>query len=394
MSRSCHFFVLERRVHQQSVHLLACALLFFVAPASGADEPLKADLFTRGAESYDTYRIPSVIVTREGSVLAFCEGRRLSRSDSGDIDLLLKRSTDGGLTFGPPQVIWNDGANTCGNPCPVVDHANGVIWLLMTHNLGHDNEEAIKKRTAEGTRTVWLTKSNDDGKTWIKPQEITAALKKPEWTWYATGPGAGVQLRGGRLVIPCDHWDGEEFSHVIMSDDHGETWQLGGVAGPGCNECEVVELAGGTLLLNMRNYKPQRSNRAVATSNDRGQTWSAVRLDPTLIEPTCHASIRRYSWPNAAQKSRILFSNPASRTERANLKIRLSYDECQSWPESKVLHGGPAAYSCLAVLPDGTILCLYENGEKGAYEKITLARFTLDWLTDGRDRPAAPRATP
>ena len=356
------------------------------AASNTISAPLLADLFSAGTDGYHTYRIPSVIVTAKGSVLAFCEGRKNGAGDAGDIDLLMKRSVDGGGTFGGQQLIWDEGANSCGNPCPVIDQSTGTIWLLMTHNLGHDRESAIVARTSEGGRTVWITRSTDDGLTWARPVQITDAVKRPQWTWYATGPGAGIQLRSGRLVIPCDHFSDDHFSHVIFSDDHGASWQIGGVAGPGGNECEVVELSDGRLLLNMRNYRPQKSSRAIAISEDQGETWSALALDPVLIEPTCQASIRRYS-AGASGKNRILFSNPASNRARENLTIRLSTDDCQSWAESKLLQGGPSAYSCLAVLANGSILCFYERGEKHPYEKLTMARFTLEWLTDGRDRP-------
>ncbi len=364
---------------------IAAALLFLHAASVTGAEPEKVDVFTSGRDGYKSYRIPSVIVTPKGTVLTFCEGRKHGSGDAGDIDLMIKRSTDGGRTFSPQQIVWDDAENTCGNPCPVVDRTTGTIWLLMTHNLGKDTEHHIDKGTAQSTRTVWLSHSTDDGMTWAKPVEITSSVKKPEWTWYATGPGAGIQTRAGRLVIPCDHRNKGEFSHVIYSDDHGKTWQIGGISDPGGNECEVVELADGKLLLNMRNYKPQRSNRAIATSSDDGLTWSGSRLDPVLIEPTCQASLQRYSWSEAG-KSRILFSNPATQKKRENLTVRLSYDECETWPESKVLHPGPAAYSSIASLPDGTALCFFENGEKNPYEKITLARFGIDWLTGGKDQ--------
>lgn len=361
------------------------ALVSLVAATLHAGEPELTPVFLPGADGYQSYRIPSVIVTKKGTVLAFAEGRVKGASDTGDIDLLLKRSTDGGRTFSPQQVVWNDAENTCGNPCPVVDQKTGTIWLLMTHNLGTDHESAIKNRTAAGTRTVWVTKSDDDGATWSKPLDITATTKKPEWTWYATGPGAGIQMRSGRMVIPCDHRNDAEYSHVIYSDDQGASWKLGGVSDPGGNECEVVELTNGSLLLNMRNYRPQKSSRAIATSTDAGVTWSSSKLDPVLIEPTCQASIRRHSWPEQG-KSRVLFSNPAAQKARENLTVRISYDECQTWAVSKILHAGPAAYSSLAVLPDGNILCLFEKGEKKPYEQITLARFDLEWLTDGADK--------
>ncbi|MGV3532470.1 MAG: sialidase family protein [Chthoniobacteraceae bacterium] len=361
---------------------LAFLFIATLSSSAGADFT-RTTLFQQGADGYHTYRIPSVTVTPKGTVLAFCEGRKNSGSDTGDIDLLLKRSVDGGRTFGEQVVLWDDGENTCGNPCTVIDRETGTIWLLLTHNLGGDNEKAITSKEATGTRTVWVTKSTDDGATWDAPKEITTTTKKPEWTWYATGPGAGIQLRDGRLIIPCDHRTDGWFSHVIYSDDHGATWHLGGVAGPGSNECEAVELEDRTLLLNMRNYAPEKSARTVSRSTDRGMTWSAPVKDPVLIEPTCQASIRRYSWA-ADGRSRILFSNPAS-TKRENLTVRLSYDECATWTVSKVLEPGAAAYSSLAVDGEGGILCLFEKGGKKGIEKIELARFTLGWLTDGQD---------
>jgi len=345
----------------------------------------QVDVYISGQHGYHTYRIPSVIVTPKGTVLAFCEGRKHSRSDTGDIDLLVRRSEDGGRSFSAQQVVWDDGPNTCGNPCPVVDQKTGVIWLLMTHNLGVDSEPQIVARKSQGTRTVWLTHSTDDGRSWAKPVEITQQVKKPEWSWYATGPGAGIQLRTGRLLIPCDHIadSGEWASHVIYSDDGGKTWRLGGSAGPKTNECEVVELADGRLMLNMRNYNRQHTCRAVAFSADGGLTWTPVSYDPALPEPVCQASIRRYSLadPNRpGSKNRILFSNPADPQQRQKMTLRLSEDEGKTWPMAKVLWPGPAAYSCLAVLPDGTVLCLYERGEKHPYERISLARIPANQL--------------
>ncbi|NUQ65797.1 MAG: exo-alpha-sialidase [Pirellulales bacterium] len=342
-----------------------------------ARRPEQVEVYTSGRDGYHTYRIPSVVVTDRGTVLAFCEGRKLGSGDAGDIDLLVKRSIDGGRTFGPQQIVWDDEANTCGNPCPVIDHTTGTIWLLLTHNLGTDREPEIIARTSKGTRTVWLAKSTDDGLTWSKPVEITRVAKLPNWTWYATGPGAGIQLKSGRLVIPCDHIEAETglyFSHVLYSDDHGASWRLGGSAGPLTNECEAVELADGSLMLNMRNYDPKHRARAVSRSTDGGLTWSPVVHDTTLVEPICQASIRRYSLARNGGKDCILFSNPAEPAARKEMTLRVSDDEGKTWPTSRVLWHGPAAYSCLAVLNDGTILCLYERGLKGPYENITLAR--------------------
>ncbi len=334
-------------------------------------------VFTAGEGGYHTYRIPSLIVTKEGTLLAFCEGRKNGRGDAGDIDLLLRRSTDGGKTWGKTQVVWDDGTNTCGNPCPVVDAATGTIWLLLTHNLGKDTEAEIVGGTGDGSRTVWVSKSTDDGVTWAKPVEITRDVKKPEWTWYATGPGIGIQTKSGRLVIPCDSKSEKgkvRESHVIFSDDHGKTWKLGGVVGPGCNESQVAELDDGTLLLNMRSFQGN-NRRLIATSKDGGATFTKPVADPALIEPVCQASLVRVP----GEKNTLLFSNPAS-TKREKMTVRLSRDGGKTWPVSRLLHDGPAAYSCLAVLPDGRIACLYERGVRTPYEKIVLARVSKEWL--------------
>ncbi|HXH61612.1 MAG TPA: sialidase family protein, partial [Fimbriimonadaceae bacterium] len=216
------------------------------------------DVFVSGQGGYDTYRIPSLTMAPNGDVLAFCEGRKNGLSDSGNIDIVLRRSKDEGKTWLPMQTIWDDEKNTCGNPCVVVDKKTKTVFLLMTHNLGTDGEGQIINGTSKGTREVWITSSKDDGATWSKPKQITSEVKRGDWTWYATGPGAGIQIhRGphvGRLVIPCDHIERDTkkyYSHVIYSDDDGETWQIGGsTPHDQTNECEVVELRDGWLMLN------------------------------------------------------------------------------------------------------------------------------------------------
>ena len=207
--------------------------------------------------------------------------------------------------------------------------------------------------------------------------EITASAKEPDWTRYATGPGAGIQLASGRLVVPCAHIETgskKYYSHVLLSDDGGLSWRMGGSTPEDqVNECEVVELKDGSLLLNTRNYDPALRARAIARSADGGESWSPLVRDETLIEPICQASIRRIG-------DAVLFSNPASTQARENMTVRLSDDEGKSWPHARVLHPGPAAYSCLAALPDGRAACLYECGQEHAYEHLRLARFDLDWL--------------
>jgi sialidase-1 len=368
------------KLHRPFTALIAC--LVTVSAVSAQDSPLsQSPVFVSGADGYHTYRIPALIVSAKGTVLAFCEGRRNSRSDTGDIDLLLKRSLDGGRTWQPTQVIADDGPHTMGNPCPVVDRTTGTIWLPMTRNHGEDAQPQIQSGTSRESRTVWMSHSDDDGATWNKPVEITSAVKEPNWSWYATGPACGIQLASGRLLIPCDHRVlGTPIlrSHVIYSDDHGQTWKLGGVLGDKTNECQAIERGDGSLLINMRSYHGERC-RAVATSNDGGLTWSDATLDRTLIDPVCQGSIVRVAEAGNDNDAVTLFSNAAS-TKRERMTVRLSRDDGRTWPHARVLHSGPSAYSCLAALPGGLIGCLYERGEKNSYETITLARFPLSWL--------------
>ncbi len=358
------------------VFVIPLVLVVCAGAVQAAGAPAGESLFVSGEGGYDTYRIPALAVTKAGSVLAFCEGRKKSRSDTGDIDLLVRRSEDGGATWAEARVVWDDGGNTCGNPAPVVDRATGTVWLLSTWNLGRDVEREIIDGKSRDTRRVFVIHSEDDGKTWSEPREVTASVKKEDWTWYATGPGAGIQLeRGahaGRLVIPCDHIERDTkhyYSHIICSDDHGATWRLGGSTPEHqVNECQVVELKDGRLLLNMRNYDRSKKYRQVAFSDDGGMSWAGQRFDEALPEPICQASIRRAGdW--------IVFSNPADAGNRVNMTVKASFDEGRTWAGELVLHAGPSAYSDLAALPSGDIACLYEAGEEHPYETIVLAVF-------------------
>jgi len=359
------------------------------SPGTSAS-PVQSTPFVSGTEGYATFRIPAITVNGAGHLLAFCEGRKRGSGDAGDIDIVFKVSADGGKTWGKLGVIRDDGANTCGNPCVVRDAQTGVIWLLHTWNRGDDHESQIINQTSKDTRRVYLSSSSDDGRTWSQAREITADVKLTNWTWYATGPGAGIQLQHreylGRLVIPCDHIEAgtkRYFSHVIYSDDHGKSWKLGGTTPGGqVNECEVVELADGALLLNMRSYDPARKARQSAISRNGGITWVEQKIVPELVDPICQASIRRLSWPQAGQPGMILFANAASE-QRERMTVRASFDEGRTWPVSRLLTAQPAAYSCLVALPDGLIGILYEAGPQNPYQAVVFSSFTLNWLKTG-----------
>lgn len=332
-------------------------------------------LFVSGQDGYHTYRIPSLLVTREGTVLAFCEARKNGGGDAGDIDVVVRRSLDNGQTWEPYRIIADDGTHTIGNPCPVQDRETGTIWLLLCRNAEDGHEKDIL--AGKAARDVLVMKSDDDGISWSEPRDITADVKRPEWTWYATGPCHAIQLQSGRLLVPCNHAvlqpeserSGPYTAHVMYSDDHGESWHIGGIVGENTNECAVAELPDGTVYINMRSYHG-RNRRAYAWSQDEGRTWSNIELDDALTEPVCQGSVIEDG------QGGILFSNPAS-TSREMLTIRRSIDGCRTWTTQQVLHQGPAAYSDMAVTKDGTVLCLYECGEERCYERITLTRFSL-----------------
>jgi sialidase-1 len=236
----------------------------------------------------------------------------------------------------------------------------------MTRNPGGIAERDI----GEGDRTVWLTRSMDDGATWSAPVEITPQVKRSGWTWYATGPGNGIQLRSGRLMIPCDHNEGrtERHSHVIYSDDLGQTWKIGGIAEEKTNESAVAELTSGELVLNMRSYHG-RNRRAVQRSRDGGLTWSPLELDAALVEPVCQASM-------ITAGKLVVFSNPAA-TTRTKMSVRLSRDGGHTWSAPRLQWEGPSAYSSLAVLRGDTIGLLYELGDAGPYERIAFTSFSV-----------------
>jgi sialidase-1 len=350
--------------------------------------PVGKLLFISGQDGYHTYRIPALTVTTKGTVLAICEGRKNSWSDSGNIDLVLKRSTDHGKTWSPMQVIWDDQGNTCGNPCVVTDRETGTIWLFSTWNRGDDHEGSIIAKTSKDTRRVFVINSTDDGLTWSKPTEVTKDTKLADWTWYATGPGSGIQMENGphkgRLVIPCDHIEAESrkyYSHIIYSDDHGQSWKLGGTTPQDkVNECEVVELECGKLMLNMRNYDRSQKKRQVAISEDGGLTWKDQRHDDALIEPICQAGIERYRWPAQDKPGVIVFSNPATERGRFKMTVRASFDDGKTWPVSRLLYAEPSGYSDLAVLANGEIACFYEGGPNNIAENIIFAAIPLESL--------------
>ena len=384
-----------------SVILRSVLTAVLILTAAVHAEPLfeQSDVFAMALYDVDTYRIPAVIVTQKGTVLAFCEARKKSIVDQTPTDMVLRRSFDNGRTWQPMQIILpGKGAEAIMNPSPLIDQRDGKIFLFC--NLFPDqNVQYIPGKV----RQLYLT-STDDGATWSAPVDISEQISDTKtWATLCSGPAVGIQTTTGRLVVPFYHWQGgtnhNTVNGIFYSDDHGKTWASGQNVHGFANEPTVVELADGSLMLNSRMVGPDTDgfhHRKVSISRDAGLTWSKTYNDTTLITSGCQASLLRYTKiADGFDKNRILFSHSASRISRVNMTVRISYDEANTWQLAKTINPGGSAYSCLTVMKDGTVGLLYENGKSVPCERISFARFNLEWLTDGKDRlkqkPAPPK---
>lgn len=322
-------------------------------------------IYNQGTDGFEVYRIPAIVKSKSNTLLAFAEARKArSNGDSGDIDLVVKRSSDNGKTWSKQITIWNDGQNTCGNPVPIVDD-RGRIHLLMTWNFQTDKWGAITNGTGEDSRRPYYTYSDDDGITWAQPVEITSSVKKEKRDWYATGPCHGIQIQKGihkgRLVAPNYFTTRESgkvtsYSHIIYSDDYGKTWKPGEptpVGGVG--ECSVAEIGEGTLMLNMR--ADEGFYRKSCTSIDGGLTWSSPQISIDQIDCKCQGSILSIG-------GAVFLSNAASATERINMTIKKSTDNGKNWKGQYTVYEGNSGYSDIVELSDSQIAIIYEGGEK------------------------------
>ncbi|MGW5862544.1 sialidase family protein [Streptomyces sp. NPDC055239] len=346
--------------------------------------------FRAGREGYASFRIPAVVLTNSGSLLAFCEGRVGSQEDFGNIDVVLKRSGDGGRTWGPLQVVAKNGDNLAGNPAPVVLDT-GRILLVHVRNAAAATEDAIRrgKVSAANGRRVWVQHSDDDGLTWSAPREITGQVKKANWRWYATTPGHAVQTGTGRVVVPANHSlpptgtdNGTEGKynggHSLLSDDLGQTWRIGYIDDNtngyvNVNETTAAELPDGRLYFNTRNDSPAPGTRADAHSRDGGQSLvKPFRPQAGLIGPVVECSVLQLRTPDV-----LLFSGPADPGFRALMTVRRSRDGGTTWQDAHTVDGLPAAYSDLVRVDEETVGLLYETGDFSAYETITFRRIPV-----------------
>ena len=367
----------------------------FLLAAEDEEVVLRKDIFSRKTDGYHTYRIPTMVVTGKGTILVFVEGRKTHRRDHGDVDLLMKRSEDGGRTWSEQVLIHEEGGNALirvGNPCPIVEKDGRTVHLLFTRN---------------GPGCLFYTRSRDEGNSWEPFVRVSDDPKAPEYrkgnfladfggspVGVGAGPVHGIHTSKGRLIAPSyvGHkvdGEGRGQSCIIYSDDGGKSWQAGGVI-PWVpefrhGECTIVERRDGSLLMNMRTSAPgvySFGYRLTSVSTDHGMTWSKPVVDRNLPCPACQASMIRLNGKG------ILFLNPAvthhggfSIWSRKKLTLRLSRDEGRSWEASRVLNEGLAGYSDLAIAKNGNILCLFENGERDYCEKITIAELKPSWLT-------------
>jgi len=380
----------------------------WAAEDGGKGIVFRKDVFVRGRDGYHTYRIPTMVVTAKGTVLLFCEGRKRSRKDGGDVDQLLKRSADGGKTWSKQVLIHEEGGDApirVGNPCPIIERNGKVVHLLFTRG---------------GGQCLYYTKSTDEGKTWSKLVTTSDVPGEKEYTKTSflrefggspvrigAGPVHGIQTKNGRLIAPS--YVGRTVdsksrgqSCIIYSDDGGKTWNAGGlipfVPELRTGECTVVERSDGSLLMNLRTSAPGLYGigyRTVSTSTDGGATWSIPVLDKNLPGPGCQGSMIRLN------EKEVLFLNPAVHRRggfqirsRRNLTLRLSRDDGRTWPCSRVLNEALAGYSDMAVTKEGKILCVFENGVKDYCERISIVQVDRAWLAAGKEaqKPPAKKA--
>ncbi|MFA5192540.1 MAG: sialidase family protein [Verrucomicrobiia bacterium] len=357
------------------------SFVFTVAAAAAGESPLKhVDVFVSGKDGYTGYRIPAIETAPDGSLLAFAEARKFNMSDPGgkgqEIDLVLKRSTDGGATWSAMKVIEHSGEYwSSSNPATVVDRQNGRIWVFYLRcKPGRGSREA---RPGTDDASNMARYSDDNGVTWSEPIDQTRVAREmadAQWRISVPGPGGAIQDRKGRLIVPM--WRFAPWgSFAMFSEDHGRTWQRGELM-PGSregDEDQLVELADGRILFDIRQQRGP--HRWQTLSSDGGRTWSEPRPGQP-VTPVCCA-IESYTRKSAGDdRDRILWTGPLG-PGRKKLVVRTSYDDGQTFTNERVITDEPAAYSDLTVLKDKTAGVLWERGN---YRFITFTRLTREFL--------------
>lgn len=358
-----------------------------------------------GEDNCDTYRIPGIVTTNKGTLIAVYDNRYNNSKDlQEDIDVGMSRSTDGGQTWEPMKVIMDMGEwggnperlNGIGDPAVLYDHTTGTIWVAALWISGFSETDMLWWASKPGmkpteTGQFVLIKSTDDGLTWSEPINITEQIKDPAWQLFFQGPGAGITLDDGTLVFPAQFkadigekaLDGGQYtahSTIIYSKDGGETWHVGTGAKPNTTEAQVVQLADGSLMLNMRDdlnrrMKDETNGRAVAVTSDMGKTWTIhPSSNSALPEPNCMASIITADVELGDDNQQVLFfSNPNDKEARINMTIKASLDQGHTWPEEhQVLlnENQGFGYSCMTMVDENTVGILYEGAKELYFQKV------------------------
>ncbi|MFJ9627974.1 exo-alpha-sialidase [Streptomyces sp. NPDC101175] len=394
---------LSRTFHLAAVTAVLIAPFALAQKAAAHAACASSVPYVSGDGGYDTYRIPAAVVTARGTVLAFAEGRHNDAGDTGNIDVVLRRSTDGGCTWGPLSVVAAGDGDTRGNPAPVVDPRTGAVVLVTSYNSGAVTEGRIMRGevTPQQSRRVFVQRSWDDGRTFTPPRDITAEVKLPTWRWYATGPGHAVALtRGphaGRLVVPANHSTappagstatGQEAryygGHALYSDDGGGTWRLGFVDSTytgidNANESSAAELPDGRLYFSSRDQLgTSAGNRLDTYSGDGGETLDRpYAVQHTLDDvPVVEGSVLQLPGAGAP----LLFSAPSVPNVRQSMAIWRSTDGGRGFTKSLTLSQQRAGYSDLVPVDGGTVGVLYETGTRSAYDTIEFRRVSAGGL--------------
>lgn len=348
--------------------------------AFGQSDVQHVDVFVSGTDGYVGYRIPAIETTPDGSLLAFAEARKFNLSDPGgkgqEIDLVLKRSSDGGATWSPMKVVEHSGDYwSSSNPATAVDRSNGRVWVFYLRCKPGCGTAAARPGTDDAAN--FMRYSDDNGVTWseaIDQTHVARDMNDNQWRISVPGPGGAIQTRNGRLVVPM--WKFAPFhAFAIYSDDHGRSWQRGAVVPgkQGTDEDQLVQLADDDILLDMR--QQSGPHRWMATSNDGGQTWSEPRPGQAVTRVCC--AIERYTLKSAgADRNRIIWTGPKG-PGRNQLVARISYDEGRTFGNERLIANQPAAYSDLTVTKDKSVGVLWERGN---YRFITFTRLTRNYL--------------
>lgn len=330
-----------------------------------------------GDEGVNTYRIPGIITTDKGTLIAVYDIRYKHSGDlPANIDVGMSRSTDGGRTWEPMKIVMDMGEphenNGIGDPAILFDPVTKKLWIAALWSKGNRSIAGSKPGLSpDVTGQFVLVSSDDDGRTWSKPESVTNQVKNPDWHLFFNGPGNGIAMQDGKLVFPAQYWDEKRmpYSTMIYSDDHGKTWKSGVGARSNTTEAQIVETLPGTLMLNMRDNRG--GFRSIATTKDLGKTWveHATSFN-ALPDPTCMASLIKANVRlKGTQKDYLFFSNVNNQHGRYDMTIKASPDLGESWPSSNHLlldERRLFGYSALTKIDDNTIGILYE-GERDLY---------------------------